>query len=99
MNIEIILTAHIITEENKAFLTTEYEADDVKSSSNGGPTSFEPGYIAIVRELSVPDVISPHIHNRITTVWIVPKEEFDSKFDLIDDIWRTKEFGRIRRKR
>lgn len=89
MNPTAELFAYVITETNKDELASEIDPKDVMSASNlpGTPRTFVPGCYAVHRLISVDDPFVESLGSRFRSVWITPRDLFESKFEVTGTNW------------
>lgn len=81
---KVSFVAVLITDENKAELTAEFDSRDVMSATNlpGTPDTFVPGWYAVIRRISADDPFVESLGCKFNSVWITSRELFESKFTV-----------------
>lgn len=81
---KVTFVAVLITDENKAELTAEFDPKDVMSATNtpGTPDTFVPGWYAVIRRISADDPFVESLGCKFRSVWITSPDLFHAKFTI-----------------
>ena len=95
---EIILSVTFITPENLAEAERIYSKKDVYSSKAGYPLEYAAGKVIVTRTIHTPDLFSETWKFTNEHHWLATREEFDAKFNVVNDGNRTDQFALITQK-
>jgi hypothetical protein len=94
---EEILSVIIINQENLAEAKRLYEAK-VLASVPGAPIEFKIGMVIVTQTIHTDDLFASSFKCTQENIWLATRNEFDAKFNMVDDGNKTDTFAIITRK-
>lgn len=91
---EIILSVYFINENNLKELETIYKKD-ILSSMPGTPAVFAVGKRIVIQTIHTDDLFDPSFKCTRDNVWLCTDQEFNERFDIVEDENMTETFALI----
>ncbi len=94
---EELLAVYFINEKNIKDLKREFETTILPSKPNI-IIEFKIDMVVVIQTIHLADLFENKFRCSSKTVWLATREEFDTRFKIINDVFRTDTFAFITRK-